>query len=70
MKNANNYLTEMGKRMRKIRLSKNISIEEMHRRTGFAASCITEIEKYGKNAHLMTLKIIADELQCDVKDFL
>ncbi|HRH04178.1 MAG TPA: helix-turn-helix transcriptional regulator [Bacteroidia bacterium] len=70
MKNANNYLTEMGKRMRKIRLSKNISIEEMHRRTGFAASCITEIEKYGKNAHLMTLKIIADVLQCDVKDFL
>jgi len=64
------YLTKVGKRIRAIRQSKNISIEKMHEITGIAASNLSHIEFRGKNMHLLTLKQIADVLGCDVKDFL
>jgi transcriptional regulator with XRE-family HTH domain len=69
---ANNYeyLLSMGRRVRMMRLSKNITLTELARRTGLQTSCISNLETKGKNSYLLTLKTIADVLEVDVKDFL
>lgn len=64
------YLLEVGKRIRGIRMEKRITIQEIHLRTGFARSCIRDIETKGKNAYLLTLIKIAEVLRVDVKEFL
>ena len=70
MKTDSVFLKEIGKRMRSIRTSQRISIAEMHRITGLAESNITHIEKWGRDAHVLTLKKIADVLKVEVKEFL
>jgi predicted transcriptional regulator len=67
---GNHYLIEIGKRMRKIRKEKQVSIKEMHRITGIAESHITRTERWGVDMKILTMKQIADVLKVDVKDFL
>jgi transcriptional regulator with XRE-family HTH domain len=64
------YLVKVGKRIRRIRKEKNISLNTMVEKTGFARSNLSHIEYRGQDMKLTTLKVIADVLKCDVKDFL
>jgi transcriptional regulator with XRE-family HTH domain len=70
MKTVNPFLTQIGKKIRIIRKVKKISYKTICEKTGLSSSCILDIEMHGRNPHLMTLKMIADVLECDVKDFL
>ncbi len=64
------YLVEMGAKMKAIRHSRGINIREMGKLTNLDYSCICKIENGLYGSRITTLKIIADVLECDVKDFL
>ena len=64
------YLKEMGKRMRAIRKSQNLSLQTLAARCNMFYSVICQIENGNKNSHILILKTIADALNVDVKDFI
>lgn len=64
------YLIQIGKRIRAIRRAKGISLRQLTDITGMAKSALSEIENGRRNSYLLTLKLIADNLKVDVKDFL
>jgi transcriptional regulator with XRE-family HTH domain len=69
-KNINPYLKEMGKRVRKIRRSKNISMRKLVKICLLHKSSISELENGKRDCHILTLKMLADLFEVDVKDFL
>lgn len=64
------YLIEMGKKIRDMRKSKGVSMRQFIKICPLQKSAISEIENGKRNSYLLTLKLIADTLKCDVKDFL
>jgi transcriptional regulator with XRE-family HTH domain len=64
------YLKQMGKRIRAERKAKGISLRQLTVMTGMAKSALSEIENGKRNSYLLTLKLIADTIDVDVKDFL
>jgi len=64
------YLIEMGKRIRAIRQSKGISLQQMALLASNHKSCLSDIETGKMNVKVIALKRIADVLEVDVKDFL
>jgi transcriptional regulator with XRE-family HTH domain len=64
------YLIEMGKKIRATRKAKGISLRQLTVMTGMHKSALSEIENGKRNSYLLTLKLIADTLNVDVKDFL
>jgi len=64
------YLISMGKKIRTIRRVKGISLRQLTYITGMAKSALSEIENGRRNSYLLTLKLIADTLNVDVKDFI
>lgn len=64
------YLLEMGQKIRIARKAKNISLAKMFDLTKIARSNLSHLERGQKNCHILTLKIIADILGMDVKKFL
>ena len=64
------YLTEMGKRIRAIRKSQNVSLQKLGVRCNMFYSVICQIENGNRNCHILILKTIADALNVDVKDFI
>lgn len=64
------YLIEMGKKIRAIRRSKGIGLRKIITMCSLHKSAISEIELGKRNCHILTLKMIADVLEVDVKDFL
>lgn len=64
------YLITMGKKIRSIRRAKGISLRQLTVMTGMAKSALSEIENGKRNCYLLTLKLIADTVDVDVKDFL
>ena len=64
------YLKEMGKKIKALRKSKRITLEEMSKLSSIDMSNLWFVENGRRNAHILTLKNIADVLQLDVKDFI
>ena len=65
----NNYLKEMGKRIRAIRNEQKITLRELGALCNLQHDAISRIELGEKDSHILTLKTIADNLNVDVKDF-
>lgn len=66
----NPFLVDMGAKMKAIRHSRGINLREMGKLTKLDYTCICRIEGGRYGSQITTLKIIADVLECDVKDFL
>jgi len=64
------YLKQMGKRIRKLRLSKGLILRDISVATGYDKDAIGDIELGRCSSRILTLKHIADVLNVDVKDFL
>lgn len=64
------YLIEMGKRIRAIRRAKGISMRKLVTLCPLHKSSISEIENGKRDCHILTLKMLADLLKVDVKDFI
>lgn len=63
------YLKEMGAKIRAIRRGKGISMRKIITMCPLHKSSISEIENGKRDSHILTLKMLADILQVDVKDF-
>ena len=64
------YLIQMGKKIRAARRAKGISMRKIITLCSLHKSSISEIENGKRDCHILTLKLLADVLKMDVKDFL
>ena len=64
------YLKQMGSRIRAIRKAKKITLDQMSELSGIDVSNISILENGRRNAHILTLKVIADVLKVDAREFL
>jgi transcriptional regulator with XRE-family HTH domain len=64
------FLKNIGLNVRKARIAKGVSITELAAMCGMDRSNFSRFENGQKNTHIFTLKIIADKLNVNVKDFL
>jgi len=64
------FLKQVGSKVKAARLANKISLPQLSRLTGFGVPAIWFLENGRRNAHILTLKTIADVLKMDVKDFL
>ncbi len=60
----------MGTRIRLNRMSRGITLKELGKMCKMDHSSISRIENGKFSSHILTLKLIADKLEVDVKDFL
>ena len=70
MNNNGIYLKEMGGRIRAIRKAKGISLKQLITMCPLHKSSLSEIENGKRDSHILTLKLLADVFEVDVKDFL
>ncbi len=64
------YLIEMCKKIKAIRKAKGIGLRTIITMCPLHKSSISEIENGKRDCHILTLKMLADVLEVDVKDFL
>lgn len=64
------FLNQMGKRIRAARLERNVTLVMMSKNVGLNTSNLSFMENGKTDAHVLTLKRIADALEMEVKDFL
>lgn len=64
------FLQELGRRIRVVRKPQGITLDRLSELTGIARDNLSHIEYRGKNAHILTLKAIADCLGVDGKELL
>ena len=64
------YLKQMGSRISAIRKAKKITLDQMSELSGIDVSNISILENGRRNAHILTLKVIADVLKVDAREFL
>lgn len=64
------FLLAMGTKMKAIRRERGINIRKMGKLCGIDYTTICRIENGHYGSRITTLKIIADVLGCDVKEFL
>lgn len=65
----NEVLIEFGRKIRKLRLSKGWSQEELSFRSGFHRTYIGMIERAERNISLKNIKKLADTFKISIKDF-
>jgi len=68
--NNGTFLKEIGKKIRTTRRAKGISMRKLVTLCPLHKSSISEIENGKRDSHILTLKMLADILEVDVKDFL
>lgn len=68
--NNGQYLIQIGKKVREIRRAKNISMRQLSVLAPIHKSSLSDIENGKMNVHILALKLLADTLGVDVKDFL
>lgn len=68
--NNGQYLKQMGSKIRAARKAKGISLRMMVTLCPLHKSSLSEIENGKRDSHILTLKMLADILKVDVKDFL
>jgi transcriptional regulator with XRE-family HTH domain len=64
------FLKEIGTKVKAARKAKKISLPQMAALSGIDMSNLWFLENGRRNAHILTLKSIADVLKVDVKDFI
>jgi transcriptional regulator with XRE-family HTH domain len=64
------FLKEMGSKMRAARKAKKLTLRQLGEMCKLDYSAIARIECGYKSSRILTLKIIAEKLGVDVKDFL
>ena len=64
------YLKEIGQRIKSIRQEKKISVRKLGELCKLDYSCLSRIEGGQYSSRILTLKIIAEKLEVDIKDFL
>jgi transcriptional regulator with XRE-family HTH domain len=64
------FLRNVGLKVKQIRSAKGVSITELASMCDMDRANFSRFENGQKNAHIHTLKIIADKLDVDIKDFL
>jgi transcriptional regulator with XRE-family HTH domain len=64
------FLRDIGLKVKKARISKGISISKLASMCNMDRSNFSRFESGQKNTHIFTLKLIADKLGVDVKEFL
>lgn len=68
--NNGTYLIEIGKRIRATRRAKGISMRKLITMCPLHKASLSEIENGKRDSHILTLKMLADVLNVDVKDFI
>ena len=69
MNNNGIFLKEMGVKVRIARKAKGINLRDFGKLCDIDFGAISEIENGKRNSHILTLKMFADVLNVDVKDF-
>lgn len=64
------YLIEMGAKIKAARKANKISLPKLSVQTKMNVSSLWFVENGRRNAHILTLKLLADAFKMDVKDFL
>lgn len=64
------YLKKMGAKIRAARKAKGLYMHQLATLCKLGTGAICDIEIGKSNVHILSLKVIADILQIDVKDFL
>ena len=64
------FLKEMGGKIRAARIAAKLSYPQLSRLTGLGVPALWFIENGRRNAHILTLKSIAEALNVNVKDFI
>jgi len=70
MNNAKDVRIIFGRRLKEIRINKNISQEELAFRSGLHRTYISSIERGQRNISIVNIKKIADALDIDILDLL
>lgn len=68
--NNGQFLTEMGSKIKAARKARNITLKKMAELAKTDMSNLWFIEEGKRNPHILTLKMIANKLEMDIKDFL
>lgn len=68
MNNNGLYLKQIGSKIRATRRAKGISLRQMVTLCPLHKSSLSEIENGKRDSHILTLKMLADVLEVDVKD--
>ena len=68
--NNGKYLIEIGNKIRAVRKVKGISMRKLSAITPIHKSSLSEIENGKMNVKILALKLLADTLEVDIKDFL
>ena len=68
--NDGTFLIEMGNKIKAARKAAKISLPKLSKATVMNVSSLWFVENGRRNAHILTLKLIADVFKMDVKDFL
>ena len=66
----NTYLKEIGRKIKAARKANKITLPMMAKLAETDMSNLWFLEKGERNAHILTLKSIAEVLKMDVKDFI
>lgn len=64
------FLKQMGGKVKTARLANKMSLPQVSRLTGLGVPAIWFLEQGRRNAHILTLKAIAEVLKIDLKDLL
>lgn len=64
------YLKQIGKKIKSIRKANKISLPKLSKMCNTDMSNLWFVEQGERNAHILTLKSIADALKIDVKELL
>jgi transcriptional regulator with XRE-family HTH domain len=70
MDDAKDVMIIFGRKLKEIRIKKNISQEELAFRSGLHRTYISSIERGQRNISIVNIKKIADALDVDVSDLL
>jgi len=66
----NTYLIEIGKKIKAVRNERELSVRKLGELCNLDYANISRLENGQHNSYILTLKLIADKLDVDVKDFL
>ena len=64
------FLKEMGSKIKAARKAQKISLPKMSKLCGIDMSNLWFIENGERNFHILTLKVIAEVLKTDLKDYM
>jgi len=68
MKNGRKPLIDLGSRIRHIRLSGGLTLEDLSERAGLSAKYVSEVERGEKNPTYLVLIQIADAIGINTRD--